>query len=144
MRRAIGPPFVIITAMRFVLILLLLAAAFGCGGGSGSDTKSAPRILDLTVTPAVICVGTTADISFTLVDSDSDEIVWVAGLNTGKHGGVIPGTGRVSSGTRVTTKFEAATSGRHSHTVTLEIDSADLTGLQSEPVTTDLFVFNCE
>jgi hypothetical protein len=129
---------------RTIFTFLLLTFLLGCGGGSPDQSKSAPRIIDLTVTPAVICVGSTADIAFTLLDSDSDEIVWVAGLSSGKHGGVIPGTGRVHSGTRVTAKFEAATSGRHSHNVTLEIKGADLSGLEADPVKTDLFVFNCD
>jgi hypothetical protein len=128
---------------RVAFVLLFLTVLFGCSGGSPDVSKSAPRIIDLTVNPQVICVGKTADIFFTVVDSDSDEIVWVAGLNTGKHGGVIPGTGRVPSGTRVRAKFVAAESGRHSHNVTLEIDGADLSGLEAVPVKTDLFVFNC-
>lgn len=126
---------------RVIFGLFLLFLVTGCGGSK--ESHSAPRITNLTVTPQVICVGTTADISFTLVDSEDDEIIWVAGLDSGEHGGVVPATGRVSSGTRVSTKFDAATSGRHNHNVILTIDSADITGLKGQPVKTELYVFNC-
>jgi len=128
--------------MRIFLSILLLIFLLGCGRNS-DVAPSAPRIVNLRVEPQVICVGTTANILFTLTDPNDDEIVWGAALSTGEHGGVSPALGNVPSGSTVTTRFDAATSGRHNHQVKLKIVATDIGGLQAQPVEIDLFVFNC-
>ena len=115
---------------------------FGCNGGD-NGSPSAPRITNLRVEPQTICVGDKANIFFTLVDANEDEIVWGVGLSSGEHGGVNPSIGRAPSGTTVSTSFDAATSGRHSHTVNVRIVATDIGGMQGEPVEFDVFVFNC-
>ncbi|MCI0605507.1 hypothetical protein L0156_21190 [bacterium] len=121
----------------FTLLLLL-----GCGKNS-DVAPSAPRIVNLRVEPQVICVGSKADIVFTLTDPNDDEVIWGAALSTGEHGGMSPALGNVPSGTTVTTRFDAATSGRHNHQVKLKIVATDIGGLQAQSVEIDLFVFNC-
>ena len=128
--------------MRIFLPALFLLLLLGCGKNSDVPA-SAPRIVNVRVEPQVICVGSTADILFTLTDPNDDEIVWGASLSTGEHGGVSPALGNVPSGATVTTRFDAATSGRHSHQVKLKIVATDIGGLQAQPVEVDLFVFNC-
>ena len=128
--------------MRILLCVLFVLLLFGCGRNS-DVAPSAPRIVNLRVEPQVICVGTTANILFTLTDPNDDEIVWGAALSTGEHGGVSPALGNVPSGSTVTTRFDAATSGRHNHQVKLKIVATDIGGLQAQPVEIDLFVFNC-
>jgi hypothetical protein len=127
---------------RVLLIAFFALLLSGCGDDS-NVSPSAPRIENLRVVPDVICVGTTADISFTVFDANNDEVLWAAKLSSGEHGGVVPSQGLVPSGTTVTTQFDAATSGSHSHNVKLTIQAADDTGLISAPADVDLFVFNC-
>jgi hypothetical protein len=122
----------------FILALFLLA----CNGGS-DVSQTAPRITNVRVEPQTICVGKAASISFTLIDANEDEIVWGIGLSTGEHGGVNPSIGRAASGSTVVTSFDAATSGRHNHTVRMRIVATDIGGLQGDPVEFDVFVFNC-
>jgi hypothetical protein len=129
-------------AMRVFLPALFLLLFLGCGKNS-DVAPSAPRIVNVRVEPQIICVGSTADILFTLTDPNDDEIVWGASLSTGEHGGVSPALGNVPSGTTVTTRFDAATSGRHNHQVKLKIVAIDIGGLHAEPIEIDLFVFNC-
>ena len=128
--------------MRILIISGLFLFFLGCGGGS-DVSPSAPQITNLKVEPQTICVGSTATISFTLVDANDDEIIWGAGLSTGEHGGVNPSIGNVPSGTTVRTNFDAATSGRHNHQVLLRIVATDIGGLQGESSEIELFVFNC-
>ena len=128
--------------MRIYLITGVLLLFLGCGGGS-DVSPSAPQITSLKVEPQTICVGSTATISFTLIDANDDEIIWGAGLSTGEHGGVNPSIGNAQSGTTVLTSFDAATSGRHNHQVLLRIVATDIGGLQGESAEIELFVFNC-
>ena len=128
--------------MRVYLPALFLLLLLGCGKNS-DVAPSAPRIVNVRVEPQVICVGSTAEILFTLTDPNDDEVVWGASLSTGEHGGVNPALGNVPSGTTVTTRFDAATSGRHNHQVKLKIVATDIGGLQAQPIEVDLFVFNC-
>jgi hypothetical protein len=128
--------------MRIFAIAFLFLLIVGCGGGS-DVSPSAPQIVNLKVEPQTICVGTTATISFTLVDANDDEIIWGAGLSTGEHGGVNPSIGNVPAGTTVHTSFDAATSGRHNHQVLLKIVATDISGLKGESSEIELFVFNC-
>ena len=129
-------------AMRIVFLVFAIVFVLGCNGGS-DVSPSAPRVTNLKVEPDLICVGTTAVISFTLIDANDDEIVWGAGLSTGEHGGVSPALGNVPSGTTVRTSFDAAKSGRHNHTVKLKIVATDIGGLKGESAEVEFFVFNC-
>ncbi len=128
--------------MRILLAVFLLLWIVACDGGS-DVSPAAPRVTNLRVEPDLICVGTTALISFTLSDANDDEIIWGAGLSSGEHGGVNPSIGNVPSGTTVTTSFDAANSGRHNHQVKLRIVATDIGGLQGEPAEIEFFVFNC-
>ena len=128
--------------MKTFLSVFCFLLLLGCGKNS-DVAPSAPRIVNVRVEPQVICVGSTADILFTLTDPNDDEVVWGASLSTGEHGGVNPALGNVPSGTTVTTRFDAATSGRHNHQVKLKIVATDIGGLQAQPIEVDLFVFNC-
>jgi hypothetical protein len=128
--------------MRILAISALFLVLLGCGGGS-DVSPSAPQIVNLKVEPQTICVGTTATISFTLIDANDDEIIWGAGLSSGEHGGVNPSIGNVPSGTTVHTSFDAASSGRHNHQVLLKIVATDIGGLKGESSEIEFFVFNC-
>jgi len=136
---SISEPRKFLSAIAVIVLTLVIPS---CGGGSGGS-PSAPRIVDLKVDPELVCVGSKATISFTLMDANNDEIVWVATVSSSVHGGLEPATGSVSAGTRVFTEFDAATSGRHNHTEGIHIEAADTTGLKADPVDSSLFVFNC-
>ena len=128
--------------MKKALCFIVISFILGCNGGSDSS-PSAPRITNVRIEPQTICVGDKADIFFTVVDANEDEVIWGIGLSTGEHGGVNPSIGRAPSGTTISTSFDAATSGRHNHTVRVRIVATDIGGLQGEPVEFDVFVFNC-
>ena len=128
----------------FLCAILLLAMA-QCGSDSGTTEPppEAPQILNLTVTPETICVGTAADVSFDLLDPNQDEIRWTAKLSTKIHGILEKTEGTNLSGSHLQFRFKAATSGRHRHTVTLSVSAQDSNGLQAKTAEFDFFVFNC-
>jgi hypothetical protein len=133
-------------ATRFVLLLLFCCALFaGCGGDSGTHTPppSAPRIVDLKSDPAVICVGSASEVTFTVIDASQPTISWNATLSTTIHGTMEPASGTAASGSVINTRFKAAKSGRHQHKVVLTLHAKDSGGMEAEPVAIELFVFNC-
>lgn len=130
-----------ITILFWLTILIL-----GCSGSDPvgqNPSLGAPRVQNLQIDPDVICVGSAAEITFEVLDPNQDPITWTIKLNTNIHGSPDKTTGTDVSGSHVDVRFKAATSGRHSHRVTLTVSAADPGGLQAEPASKELFVFNC-
>ena len=129
----------------FFLIAVVLLIA-GCGGSDpvgGQAGPEAPSIVDLKIDPEVICVGSSAEITFEVIDPNQDAVTWNIKLSTNIHGSPELNSGTNPSGSFVDVKFKAATSGRHRHRVVMTVSAQDQTGLQAAPQSKDLFVFNC-
>jgi hypothetical protein len=127
----------------FVLIALVSLIA-GCGGSDPvGPSPEAPSIVDLKIEPEVICVGSSAEITFEVVDPNQDPVTWNIKLSTNIHGTPVLNNGTNASGSFIDIKFKAATSGRHRHRVVLTVSAQDQGGLQAPEQNKDLFVFNC-
>jgi hypothetical protein len=123
---------------------LLLAPLFACGGSDPvREPAEAPRVMNFKADPNVICVGGTSNITFDLVDPNQDAVSWNLNLSTTIHGTLDRTSGTDASGTHLSIRFKAATSGRHRHRISATVSATDAGGLPAEDVSIDLYVFNC-
>jgi hypothetical protein len=104
---------------------------------------SPPRIINLNIVPAVVCVGGEATINFTVQDDGLSSVEWQARLNTTVHGTLSPESGGTPPGQNVTVQFKAATSGNHQGRPNLTVLATDESGAESEPSVIEFMVFNC-
>jgi hypothetical protein len=128
----------------FCVLVALTPVFWGCGGSDPvTPLPEAPRVMNLKANPDVICVGSASNITFELFDPNQDPITWELKLSSSIHGSLDKSTGTDSSGTQVTIRFKAATSGRHQHRITVTLSATDPGGLPAASVSIDLYVFNC-
>ncbi len=128
----------------FHFLMLLIPLFMGCGGDDAvRPAPEAPQVLNLKAEPNVICVGGASQISFDLADTNQDAITWNLKLSTTTHGVLDKTTGTDPSGTHISVRFKAATSGRHRHRVAATTSATDSGGLPAKDVSVDLYVFNC-
>ena len=132
--------------LRRVILAAIALFVVSCGSGGNDPVQpelSPPRIVGLKIEPNVVCVGGSAEVTFTLSDGDPGTITWNAVLNSSVHGTLSATTGTGTDGTIVDIHFKAATSGRHQHRVAVTVIATDSAGRRSEPSTIEFFVFNC-
>jgi hypothetical protein len=131
---------------RFLIRVLCLIVLSGIGCRESQDEvvnpALAPVITNLTIVPETVCVGSGAQISFTVSDPNGDQITWSARMNTSVHGNLEQTSGTVASGTSVQIRFKAATGGNHRHRVTTTVTAIDQGGSTAEAKEIQFFVFS--
>jgi hypothetical protein len=128
----------------FYFLVLLITLLIGCGGSDPVQAPAeAPRVMNFKADPNVICVGGASNITFDLIDPNQDAISWNLTLSSTIHGTLDKTTGTDDSGSHLSIRFKAATSGRHRHRISVTVSATDPGGLPAQDVSIDLYVFNC-
>jgi PBP1b-binding outer membrane lipoprotein LpoB len=128
----------------FYVLVLLIPLFVGCGGSDPVQPPAeAPRVMNFKADPNVICVGAASNITFDLVDPNQDPINWTLKLSSTIHGALDKTSGTDASGSHLSVRFKAATSGRHRHRISATVSATDPGGLPAQDVSIDLYVFNC-
>lgn len=128
----------------FSFLLLLIPLFIGCGGSDPvRSVPEAPSVTNLKADPNVVCVGGASNITFDVTDPNQDVVNWNLKLSSSIHGALDRTTGTDASGSHISVRFKAATSGRHRHRIFATITATDPGGLPAPAVSVDLYVFNC-
>jgi len=128
----------------FYFLVLLVPFFIGCGGSDPvRSVPEAPQVMNLKADPNVICVGGASNITFDLVDPNQDAVNWNLKLSSSIHGTLDKTSGTDPSGSHISVRFKAATSGRHRHRIAATTTATDPGGLPAQAVSVDLYVFNC-
>jgi hypothetical protein len=128
----------------FYVLVLFIPLYVGCGGSDPVQAPpEAPRVMNFKADPNVICVGGASNITFDLIDPNQDVINWNLKLSSTIHGTLDKTSGTDASGSHLSVRFKAATSGRHRHRIAATVSATDPGGLPAQDVSIDLYVFNC-